>query len=445
MSHQRLVKKTGKVVRFIDLFAGLGGTRIGFEQACQSLELKSQCVFTSEIKPYAREIYSYNFKNEKIAGDITQINETAIPHFDYLLAGFPCQAFSSAGKKHGFLDTRGTLFFDIARIIKVKKPKGFLLENVEGLVTHDRQDRKNRIGNTLNVILSVLKELGYQVSWKVLDAKDFGVPQKRRRIYIVGHLDDNIDLSNFEKTFRPFRDIKEHGLKPLSSKFTKRLLELYRPEELSGKAIKDKRGGENNIHSWDLELRGKINKDQKKILSELLKQRRRKDWAIKKGIQWMDGMPLTLDEIHSFSTVLSKKRLSLLLDDLVQKSYLRFEYPKDLVFSEDGKKYRSFDESKPKGYNLVTGKLSFELNKILDDDSIAPTIVATEADRIGVLDQSKIRRISERECLRLFGFPEWYSSNISHQLLYDLIGNTVVVPVVNEVAKRLLCPKPIGV
>ena len=172
-----------KTLKFIDLFAGLGGTRIGFEQACLENGIKSKCVFTSEIKDHAVEIYRHNFSNDVVSGDITQIDEKDIPDFDYLLGGFPCQAFSTAGKKHGFLDTRGTLFFDVARIIKHKKPKGFLLENVEGLVTHDRKDRNSPIGNTLQVILDVLKELGYHVCWKVLDAKNFGVPQERKRIF----------------------------------------------------------------------------------------------------------------------------------------------------------------------------------------------------------------------------------------------------------------------
>ena len=142
----------------------------------------------------------------------------------------------------------------------------------------------------------------------------------------------------------------------------------------------------------------------------------------------MDGMPLTLDEIHSFYSFLNKSDLKNLLDDMVEKKYLRFEHPKDLVTSENGTKFREYATHIEKGYNIVTGKLSFELNKILGQQSIAPTIVATEASRIGVLDNNKIRRMSERECLRFFGFPEWYKSNIDHKDLYDLIGNTAYAP-----------------
>lgn len=425
-------------LKFIDLFAGLGGTRLGFEQACQELNIQPNCVFTSEIKPYAVSIYQHNFNNEPVFGDITQISEKDIPNFDYLLGGFPCQAFSTAGKKRGFDDTRGTLFFDIVRILKYHKPRGFLLENVEGLVSHDKRNKNDKIGNTLQVILSTLSELGYQVSWRILNAKDFGVPQDRKRIYIVGHLNFMPNLDDFLIKKSKFKDIKECNLPVLDTEFTRSLLSVFQDnKQLLGKSIKDKRGGENNIHSWDLQLKGVISETQKELMSILLKERRKKKWAEIKGITWMDGMPLTLDEIHSFYIHLPKDELKLLLDDLVVKKYLRFEHPKEQVIV-NGQSKREPATHLEKGYNIVTGKLSFELNKILDDDGIAPTIVATEADRLGVLDNNGIRRLSERECLRFFGFPEHYQSNIKHDDLYDLIGNTVVVPIIKEVAKQIL-------
>ena len=427
-----------KKIKFIDLFAGLGGTRIGFEQACEEHNLKAECVFTSEIKPYAVEIYEHNFSGDTVHGDITKIKEDEIPGFDFLLGGFPCQAFSTAGNKAGFDDARGTLFFDVARILKEKKPKGFLLENVEGLVSHDKKDRTSKIGNTLRTILDILNDLGYKVSWKVLDAKYFGIPQTRKRIYIVGSLKDEVSLENFPEEIKLFNDIQEKGLPPLETEFTNRLLDLYETKDLEGKAIKDKRGGLNNIHSWDLELKGKLNAQQKELMSVLLRQRRKKKWAEIKGIIWMDGMPLTLNEIHSFYSFISLDELKGLLDDMVDKKYLRYEHPKNLITDENGKSQREYATDVEKGYNIVTGKLSFELNKILGKNCIAPTIVATEANRIGVIDNGKIRRMSERECLRFFGFPEWYNSNIKHSDLYDLIGNTVVTPVIKSVTSRVL-------
>lgn len=158
---------------FIDLFAGIGGTRIGFES------VGGKCVFTSEWDPHAQKTYEANF-HEVPQGDITKIKTSDIPQFDVLLAGFPCQPFSSIGKRAGFMHkTQGTLFYDVARIIESKRPKAFLLENVQGLVTHDK-------GNTLSTILEVLADLDYDVQYRLINAADFGVPQMRKRIYIVG-------------------------------------------------------------------------------------------------------------------------------------------------------------------------------------------------------------------------------------------------------------------
>lgn len=170
--------KSGKnVIKFIDLFAGIGGIRIGVENACKAKKRKYKCVFSSELDKYAQRTYEANF-HEKPAGDITKIDEKDIPVFDILCAGFPCQPFSIAGKQRGFEDTRGTLFFDIARIIKYHKPKVVFLENVKNLLTHDK-------GRTFQVIKKTLEDLGYFVNYKILNAKDFGLPQNRERIYIV--------------------------------------------------------------------------------------------------------------------------------------------------------------------------------------------------------------------------------------------------------------------
>lgn len=186
---------------FIDLFAGIGGFRIAFQ------DFKGKCVFSSEIDKYARMTYDANF-GEIPFGDITKISEKDIPNHDILLGGFPCQAFSIAGQRGGFNDTRGTLFFDIARIIKEKKPKAFFLENVKGLFNHDS-------GRTLNVILNTLRnDLKYYVPEpEIVNAKDFGVPQNRERIFIVGFRKDlNIENFKYPKPLRKkvvFKDIKE--------------------------------------------------------------------------------------------------------------------------------------------------------------------------------------------------------------------------------------------
>ena len=179
--------------RTIDLFAGIGGIRLGFEaQGCIN-------VFSSEWDKSAQKMYEANF-GEMPFGDINDINPTDIPDHDILLAGFPCQPFSIAGKGLGFSDTRGTLFFNIHSILEAKRPKAFFLENVKRLVTHDK-------GNTFKVIVESLQNLGYTVYHKVLNTLDFGLPQKRERIYIVGFL-DSIDFK-FPKPLGYYRPLSE--------------------------------------------------------------------------------------------------------------------------------------------------------------------------------------------------------------------------------------------
>ena len=165
-----------KNFKFIDLFAGIGGIRIPFD------ELGGTCVFSSEWDKFSQITYEANF-GETPHGDITKIDAMDIPEHDLLVGGFPCQAFSHAGLKKGFDDTRGTLFFDVARILEYHKPKAFLLENVKGLRGHDK-------GKTFKTIISILNKLGYQtLETKVLNARDFGLPQNRERIFIVGFLE----------------------------------------------------------------------------------------------------------------------------------------------------------------------------------------------------------------------------------------------------------------
>ncbi|MDQ5920075.1 MAG: (cytosine-5)-methyltransferase 1 [Pseudomonadota bacterium] len=417
-----------KTVRFIDLFAGLGGTRLGFEQACSDFNFDAKCVFSSEIKEHAILAYKQNFHNEEIHGDITIINPQNIPDFDYLLAGFPCQPFSSAGKRNGFMDERGGLFFIIHNILKIKKPKGFLLENVDGLVNHDN-------GNTLKTILDKLQELKYNVSWDILDASEFGVPQKRRRVYIVGHKKYAPNLKGYNQTYKLAGLCIDEDLDFTHSKFTKLLSDKFKKEFLYGKSIKDKRGGINNIHSWDLEIKGKVTKKQAYLLEQILLKRRNKKWAVSKGIEWMDGMPLTVDEIRTFCNY---PKLDTDLEDLANKGYLKYEHPKQLII-ENGISRRVARLNAPKGYNIVAGKLSFPIAKIINPNDYAPTIVATEAGKIAVATDKGVRPISIREGLRFSGFPESYTLDaLDYLKAYDLIGNTVMPPVIKFVSSRVL-------
>ena len=189
-------------LRFIDLFCGIGGFRVAFEEACRDNGLVGECVFSSDIDPYAQQTYAANF-GEVPMGDITKVDERDIPDHDILFAGFPCQPFSIIGQKRGFEDTRGTLFFDIARILAAKKPKAFVLENVKQLAGHDN-------GRTLEVILETLKGLGYHVFHKVLNALDYGLPQKRERVIIVGHKEPiGFEFPEKQKNYTPLSEILE--------------------------------------------------------------------------------------------------------------------------------------------------------------------------------------------------------------------------------------------
>ena len=215
---------TQKKMRYLSLFSGIGGFELGIQQAYENLRPLQQsiskrtkdmydtsdklqqweCVGYSEIDKYAIQIYEKHF-NHKNYGDITKINAEELPDFDLLVGGFPCQSFSIAGKRKGFDDTRGTLFFDIARILRAKQPKLFLLENVKGLLSHDN-------GKTFSTIISTLTELGYDLQWQVLNSKNHGVPQNRERIFIIGHLRG----TRRPKVF-PIRESNEKNLEQLNN------------------------------------------------------------------------------------------------------------------------------------------------------------------------------------------------------------------------------------
>jgi DNA (cytosine-5)-methyltransferase 1 len=228
-------------IKFIDLFCGIGGFRSAMDQACIENELIPECVFSSDIDTFCQDSYEANFR-ERPFGDITKIDEKDIPDHDILFAGFPCQSFSIIGKMKGFDDVRGTLFFDIARILKHKKPKAFILENVKQLFGHDG-------GNTLKTIVNVLeKELGYSVRFAVLNALDYGLPQKRERIIIVGHREPI--LFNFPSPIKPF--------KPLTEILEKKVDAKYYASEMILEKRKSKHKSAYNLSIWHENKSGNI-------------------------------------------------------------------------------------------------------------------------------------------------------------------------------------------
>jgi len=316
--------------KFIDLFAGIGGFRTGFEKN------ECKCVFSSEIDEHAGEMYQANY-NETVFKDITKIDEKEIPNHDVLLAGFPCQPFSIAGEKKGFNDTRGTLFFDIERILKEKKPKAIVLENVKHFKSHDN-------GNTLKVVLNALNNLGYTTNWKVLNAKDFGVPQNRERTIIVGSL---------------------NGIK-----FDFNQLNIQQPI-----CIKD-------------------------ILEDDNGQ-----------IEYLDKSEYTLIENP-------KKQ------------------PSGLIFVGYRNKKIRTKGTRPDTIHL--SRVHKQPNRIYSSEGTHPTLSSQESSgRYFVYHEGRVRKLTLKECYRLMGFQDNFKLIGSKAKLYNRIGNSIVIPMVEEIAKQV--------
>lgn len=309
---------------FIDLFSGLGGFRIAME------EIGGKCVFSSEIDKYAIETYKNNFGSMP-SGDITKIDEKDIPSHDILCAGFPCQPFSIAGKRLGFEDTRGTLFFDVLRIISAKQPKAFFLENVAGLKSHDN-------GNTLKVIEKSLINLNYYIDWKIINAKDVGIPQNRNRWYCIGIKKDLV----FNKSF--------------NFKFPTNKTLMYTIEDI----LED-------------------NFDKEYTITDIAK----------------------INLYNHLNTFLNSNRYN--------KNH-------KIIATE-----------------IRKSKCNFR------SDGISPCLTAkmgTGGNNIPVLVNQN-RKFTERECLRIMGFPENYYIKLHSYQSYKQIGNSVVIPIIKDIAQEL--------
>ena len=224
------MKDEKKEIKIADLFGGVGGFRLGIERA-----INSSCVFYSEIDKFSVQTYNKNFKENHKPTDITNIRAEDIPNFDMLCGGFPCQAFSIAGKRGGFQDTRGTLFFEIARIIKVKRPKIVFLENVKGLLNHEK-------GQTFSIIIQTISELGYNVQWMVLNSKFFGVPQNRERVFIIGSIREEP-----RPEILPFRESNEINNQKQQEQTARTLTSIYHKQGQWEQYIMDLYN--NKIHS----------------------------------------------------------------------------------------------------------------------------------------------------------------------------------------------------
>ena len=409
------------MIRFIDLFAGIGGIRRGVVNALESYGIDSLCVLSSEIDEKACETYELNY-HECPQGDICKIDEIA--PFDLLMAGFPCQPFSYAGKRQGFGDTRGTLFFEVERLLEKYKPKAFLLENVRGLYTHDN-------GRTFQTIMDHLHALGYGTYDLLLNSSDFGVPQNRVRLYILGiygaepqmtlvtnlgAVDSHVYRRNQQlnlfgdggKRNSVIADILEDDVdeKYICSEIFQRQLHNAVGDDLTclhGWRMMDYRGGQ-SVHSWDMGMRGECSDSEKEFMNLLIKYRRRPEFG-----RHQDGKKLTLEQIKTFY---NRSDIEEVASSLCAKGYLKVE---------NGK------------YSPVCGNMSFEVFKFLDPESVSITLTSSDCNRLGVIQNNKARHITPRECARLQGFPDNFIVNPNDKFAYKQFGNSVSVPVIEAV------------
>ena len=416
-----IIEPSVQYINYIDLCSGIGGFRIALENFQKKYtNIVFNCVLSADIKDDAIRTYNLNFKENNRKLNIYDIKE--IDKFDLLCAGFPCQPFSSAGHKKGFEDDRGGIIFKIIEICNKYKPKYVILENVSNLIILEK-------GKQLKQICDEFNNIGYFVCYKKLNAVDFGVPQNRERVFIICSLEKQIDLDKiaYSDTNITLNSIIDYSAKytDIETGFANKILDLHSQTPLYGYKMQDKRGGKNNIHSWDIGLNGAISIQERNLMNKIMTERRKKHWAEKKNIIWMDGMPLTLNEI---STFIDDTNLKQMLDNLVAKKYLRLEKPKNLI---SGK--RVYDNSGELGYNICKGKLSFPITNILDPNAISPTLTATDSNKLAlIIDNSYIRKLNDKELKLLCGFPTSYKlpNDVDK---YDLFGNMVVPNVVEGV------------
>lgn len=359
-------------MRYIDLFAGIGGFHYGLKG--------HECVYSSEWDKYANSVYRKHF-GECDSRDIRTVDASSLPDFDLLCAGFPCQAFSIAGKRRGFEDTRGTLFFDVARILSAKQPRLCLLENVKGLLSHDD-------GRTIKTIFATLTELGYDCQWQVCNSKDFGVPQNRERIFIVGHL---------RGTPRP-------EVFPLTSGYP----EIT--QEQSANAITSTywKGWDNHGERTQIAYENTI---------EVGTLRTHKD-----------GNGFRKVESGLAPTIPARARN----DGSGQ--------PVVMAWSKSHRTGKSDADKRRYNYGTVEERIKIGEFNTLNTG----TGGSTQSSQNFIAEQMRIRRLTPVECERLQGFPDnWTKYGADGELIsdtqrYKMCGNAVSTPVITAIAERLL-------
>ncbi len=360
---------------FMDFFSGIGGFRIGLERA------GFECVGYCDNDEYANKLYRNYFNTEKehFFYDITTINTSELPDFDIFCGGFPCQSFSIAGKRLGFEDTRGTMFFEVARILRDKKPRYFILENVKGLLNHDG-------GKTFQTILKILSDLGYQTQWQLLNSKFFGVPQNRERVYIVGCYGTECTGKIFPLSGSGSENTKENSIRQLQeTDGNSQGNRVYTTDGISS-CLTSSGGGQG----------GKI------------------------GLYFINKP--RYDEYKP--------------SDIVETLKVAGDTP--LMRVRNGTK-KGYDEAGPgDGINLAFPKSKTRRGRV--GKGCSQTL--DTACNMGTIDNYRIRRLTPLECFRLQGFPDDMVKTakelgLADVHLYKMAGNAVTVNVIEAVARKL--------
>ena len=392
---------------FIDLFSGIGGFRIALEQ------LGGKCIAFSEIDKNALNTYKQNFNTlEEIElGDITKVKK--LPYADLIVGGVPCQAWSIAGKNLGFDDDRGKLWFDAIQTVKKVKPKAFIFENVKGL-----QDPRNL--SALNLIISELSKLNYKVKYQVLNATDFGLPQNRERLFIVGIRKDIKDDFIFPKVSNQRKTI----LDILIDK-TKNFNKNYY-EGVEFFTFCDTRNGDTTIHSWDIT---ECSESEKNICLLILNNRRKSKYGDK------DGNPLSYEDLKNLDNSITKKDIeSLLKKKILKKVGSKLELTNSKNSSGINNIYRIY---LPNSYHFAT--LTATGNKdFISTDFLIKKSGDIKKDFIDqIFNQKKYRKLSVKETLKMQGFPENFKTNEKESVILKQLGNAVPTNVVYAVASQL--------
>ena len=417
-------------IPFIDLCCGIGGFRVGIDEFVKNSNKLFKCVLSADIKQDALDTYNANFGESNTKTDINTL--TDLPPFDLLVAGFPCQPFSTAGHQKGFEDHRGGIIFTIRNICKKHRPECFILENVANLLNMLHNGKR-----VIETIQEMFEEIGYNISFKRLNSMDFGIPQLRQRVFIVGNLHRKIDLENIQTQPMPkLKDIIDTSFQEtdLPQQFVEQLLNYHKTvKPIYGMRIRDNRRSNMNIHSWDIDFHGSVSQQEKDLMNKIMTERSKKYWAINKGIEHFDGMPLTVEEIKTFFDV---PNLQEMLDNLSQKGYLKFQKCKD---RENGR--RVFTDKCQPGYNICKGMLSFPLMKVLDPEGFTPTLTATDSIKLGVLVGNTVRKLTINEMKAVCGFPQDFQVP-EHVNAYNLFGNMATPPVITAIMTAIYSVEP---